>query len=108
MQAIQNGRFLNLTRAAQIFEELEDPAERYHNYEEWELQEGAQARLNQGEATISPPNETAFRAPRVFGHIACSVKAPNHIAPGAPGGGAGRLYQFVTQLSFLSKRFEGN
>ena len=62
MQAAQNGRPLNPNRAVQSFEEIGDSDRRYSNYEESELPDGAQARLNQGEATVLPPRETVSQA----------------------------------------------
>ena len=69
MQAVQNSRFLNPNRAVQIPEELEDSAGRFYDYEVWELPEGPQAQLDQGDVTISLPNETAFQAHRMVGRF---------------------------------------
>ena len=83
----------------QIFEELGDSAKRYYDYEEWERPGGAQVQLNQGDATILLPNETALPAQRTFGRAVWFREAPDHINPGSPGAGAGRLYQSVAKVS---------
>ena len=92
MQAVRIGRYLNSSRSVQIFGELPG---------------GALVQLNQGDATILLPNQTAFRAMRMSGRCVWSRGAHNHINPGAPGAGRGRLYQFVAKASSISKHFGG-
>ena len=80
-RVVRNGRLLNPNRAVRIFGEINDSTKRYYNFEEWELPEGAQAQLNQGEASILLPNETDYRSMRIFGRLARSEAAPNYINP---------------------------
>ena len=99
MQAAQSGRIVNPNLAAQFFEELEDTAKRYCNYDGWGFADGDWAQPYQGDVTISPPNETAPQAHRMFGRSVWSKEAPE--------AGAGRSYQFFVEVIFISERLGG-
>ena len=104
---IPNGHFLSPNQSLQISDPVGDSAQRYYNYEKWEIPEVAQVQLGQGVLTFLLPIDTAFRAQRMYGRFIWSEEAPNHINPGDPEAAKGRLRQFVAEISFPSKRFEG-
>ena len=107
MQAVQTGRLFGRRRGVQIIEELQDPVKRYYNFAEWVPPEGAVARLAQEAVALALPRDAAFQAHRMFGRFVWPKEAPNHINHGAPEAGTGRVYRFVANVSFPSKRFEG-
>ena len=80
-----------------------DPANRYNVYGEWELSEGADAKLIKGEATISLPPDVAARARRIFLRFARSQEVPDPVDPATPEGGKGQLYQFAAKCAFCPK-----
>ena len=84
MQETGQGRFLNPRRAFQLSEEIEDPANRYFEYDECDPPEGAHAHVSGGEATIFLSFRAATQAVRVFARFARSKKAPDPIIPAGP------------------------
>ena len=55
MNKVYEGRWLNPGRALQIYEELDDPANRYYSSNEWGAPEEAHAQQVQVEDTICSP-----------------------------------------------------
>ena len=107
MLTTSNGRFCNPLGAVQIYEEIEAPHKIYYNYDEWELPRGAEANMVQGEPTISFPFELSGQLNRLYCRFVWSKEIAGHVNPGAPENAAGRLYQFVGKVSFISARYEG-
>ena len=104
-QETARGRFLNPGRALQLYEEIDDPANRYFNYDAKKTPEVARAQVSGGEATIYLSSQAAAQAARVSARFVWSKRAPDHINPAAPEGSKGRLYRPITKVSFQSKKY---
>ena len=68
-------------RAPQIYAEVASPANRCHTPGEWELPEGAVAKLIREEATIRSPTDVAARARRNFARSFRSEEEPDRGGP---------------------------
>ena len=104
MQTAQQGRFLKASRVLQLYVDVDEPADRFYNHDEWELPEGAHEKLVREEDTVFPPSELARHGIRIFARF---VWSKGRVNPAAPGGSKGRIRQFLTKISFPSKKFGG-
>ena len=107
MSAGSNGRFLNPQGALQVYENLEDLSSKFYNYRAWELPPGATADMVRNDPTITFSSGLTGQLNRCFGRSVWPREVQGHINPGAPGQGTGRLYQFVSKVSFPSEQHEG-
>ena len=94
-------------RAVQVYEEIGRPDNKFYNFDEWELPRGAAAEIIQGEPTVSFPRELSGQLTRMYARFVWPKETTGHLNPGAPEGGAGRLYQFVAKASFESLEHAG-
>ena len=74
LQKTRQGRRLTPGRALQIYEEVDGPANRYHDYDGWELPEEANVQMAHEDATIYPPPEIAPQSFRIFARLPGSKK----------------------------------
>ena len=83
MIKVRESRSPNPDRGPRVFDDESYPAERFPNYEGWELRKGACAKLTIGEATICVPPCVAARARRFFAQCVLTGEAPHHVDPAA-------------------------
>ena len=105
MQAVQNERFINPNRAVRIFGELDSPAKKILRPRGVGATRRGCSPARPGGVTIALPHYTALEARRIYGRFVWPKESPSHVEPGAPECGTGRLYQFVAEGSFISKRY---
>ena len=84
-----------------------EPAERYLDYDEWEIPGGAFAELIKDEATIVAPPSLTPQDRRILARLVWSMGAPDRANPGVPAEGKGSLYQCLVRISFPHQKREG-
>ena len=89
----------------QLFAHKAHKEQTYLNDGSWEFPQGAVAQTLNGEDALLVPAELSKQARRIFGRRVRSRQAPDHLNPGAGGGGIPRLYRFVVKLSFDSSLY---